>query len=166
MSGQTAALVPLPFGRGFCTTCAADVPVPPNGRCSQCSTLLIWRSDRPRPPIVTETYLRALEATREIPDQPVDVPAATVNLSRQPQENRRLVRRPLGPDGLPRWSMSHDRCIHCGTTNHAHSGGGVCKPCRSTLTNQTRKERRLAIAGLEAASTSANSQRPANTVTC
>ena len=46
------------------------------------------------------------------------------------------------------------------------AAGGVCKPCRSTRTNQTRKERRLAIAGLEAASTSANSQRPANTVTC
>lgn len=40
-------------------------------------------------------------------------------------------------------------------------GGGVCKPCRSTRTNQTRKERRHVAAGLEAASTSANSQRPA-----
>ena len=150
MTAATAVCVPLPSVLGFCLECSVDSPVPPNGRCIWCSCLLIWRSDRPRPPIVTEHYLVLLDAAREIPDRPVDVaPAAPLTDGAR----GRFVRRPLNADGTLRWSMTHDRCVRCRRDRYPHASNGLCRPCRSAVENQRRRERAL---GLVTASTSAD----------
>lgn len=56
--------VPLPTALIYCTSCRADVASDAQGRCPVDGVLGIYPEAEPRPEIVTETLLKALEGGR------------------------------------------------------------------------------------------------------
>lgn len=68
-----------------------------------------------------------------------------------PDIGLRLVAVPIGATAPPlagsslrgRWSLKHDACVVCGTTERSHYGGGVCTACGS---KEQKKRRRAQLA--------------------